>query len=416
MSKWTQLRVLLLFACGYFVSYVFRGVNLGFAPYLSRDLGLSSAGLGVLTSLYFLAFAATQIPAGVLLDHYSPRRVIPALLVVTGLGSFLFGHAQALSGLMLGRLLIGVGVAACLAGAFKALAMVFPIERLPMVNGLVMAVGGLGGVVVGSPLTWLLGISDWRTICYGLTGLSLTVAFAIWCGAPAAPKPHQHGGVLAQFKGTGQILASGTFWRVASLSAVTQGVFYAMQSLWVGPYLSDVSQLSARDAGSMVSILGLAMMGGCVGFGAIARHIERIGMRLHTFCGVGMVAFIVTQLLIMVQAPLPRALLWAAYGAFGSIGILTYALMAEYFPQHLLGRVSTTLTLVMFVLVFAFQTGVGALLNHWLPVNGHHPAIAHLSAWSILLVLQVACAIWYFYPAAKAQPSSCGSPSASSPR
>jgi hypothetical protein len=281
-------------------------------------------------------------------------------------------------------------------------------------NGLVMAIGGLGGVFVGAPLTWLLGLTDWRAVCFGLSALSLLVAVAIWSGAPATPKTQQHGGVLAQFKGTGQILASGTFWRVASLSVVTQGVFYAMQSLWVGPYLTDVSRLSAHDAAATVSILGLAMMAGCVGFGAIARHIERLGIRLYTFCGIGMVAFIVTQLLIMVRAPLPAGLLWAAYGAFGSIGILTYALMAEYFPRHLIGRVSTTLTLVLFVLIVLIQTGVGTLLNQWPAVNGQHPAAAHLSAWGILVCAQIASALWYFYPSAASRAQTRGSAAPSS--
>lgn len=67
----THLRVFLLFSAGYFVSYVFRGVNLGFAPFITHDLGLSAADLGVLTSLYFLGFAGAQIPAGVLLDHFA---------------------------------------------------------------------------------------------------------------------------------------------------------------------------------------------------------------------------------------------------------------------------------------------------------------------------------------------------------
>src|SRR5580692_6981120 len=161
----TQFRVFLLFSAGYFVSYVFRGVNLGFAPLITHDLGLSAADLGLLTSLYFLGFAGAQIPAGVLLDHFGTRRVTAATLLFAALGIWVFGAAQSLGVMMVGRLLIGVGVSVCLGAAFKALAQHFASARLPLMNGLVMAIGGFGGVMVGSPLTWVLGFASWRSVC-----------------------------------------------------------------------------------------------------------------------------------------------------------------------------------------------------------------------------------------------------------
>src|ERR1700760_4109224 len=164
MSSTARLRVFFLFAAGYFVSYVFRGVNLGFAPLITHDLGLSAADLGLLTSLYFIGFAGAQIPAGVLLDHYGARRVTAVTLLFAALGIWVFGAAHSLGMMMVGRLLIGVGVSVCLGAAFKALAQHFPAPRLPLMNGLVMAIGGSGGVMVGSPLTWVLGFSNWRAV------------------------------------------------------------------------------------------------------------------------------------------------------------------------------------------------------------------------------------------------------------
>jgi predicted MFS family arabinose efflux permease len=404
MLNGSQLRVLVLFALGYFVSYVFRGVNLGFAPYLLHDLGLSAASLGVLTSLYFLGFAATQIPAGVMLDHFGARRTVAVLLLVTAVGSLVYGDSHGLGALMVGRFLIGVGVAACLGGAFKALAQVFPVQRLPMVNGIVMAVGGLGGVAVGSPLSWLLGRTDWRTVCFGLAGLSFLVALALWLGAPQDRNTRHQGTVLAQFKGTWHILCNAGFWKLASFSVMTQGTFYAVQSLWLGPYLRDVTQLSATHAASMVSVVGLAMMGGCLFFGIVARSLSRIGLNLYRVCGVGLLAFLLVQVLIVARAPLPDVLLWASYGAFGGTGILTYAIMAEHFPPHLIGRVNTTLTLVIFVLIFAFQIAVGNVLSHWPRVDGHYPNVAHWWAWGGLIALQAVSAIWYFLPAQRQHP------------
>jgi predicted MFS family arabinose efflux permease len=394
----SQLRVFLLFSAGYFVSYVFRGVNLGFAPFITRDLGLSAADLGVLTSLYFLGFAGAQIPAGVLLDHFGARRVTAATLLFAEVGIWIFGAAQSLGMMMVGRLLIGVGVSVCLGAAFKALAQHFPVARLPLMNGLVMAIGGFGGVMVGSPLTWVLGYSSWRSVCVGLGVLTVMVALAQWTLAPDARETHRQASLVAQFKGTWHILRSAAFWKIASFSVVTQGVFYAMQSLWVGAWLRDVQGFEPHQAAALVSILGFAMMAGCVGFGAAARSLERRGISLYAFCGIGMAMYVLTQLLIMFKAPLPASLLWAAYGMFGGTGILSYAVAARHFPPQMIGRVNTTLTLIIFLLIFGFQIGVGAVLSHWPASGGHYPALAHLTAWEILVALQVLSAIWYVLP------------------
>lgn len=397
----TQLRVFLLFSAGYFVSYVFRGVNLGFAPFITHDLGLSAADLGVLTSLYFLGFAGAQIPAGVLLDHFGPRRVTAVTLLFAAAGIWVFGAAHSLGMMMAGRLLIGVGVSVCLGAAFKALAQHFASGRLPLMNGLVMAIGGFGGVMVGSPLTWVLTFSSWRSVCVGLGLMTVAVALAQWMLVPETNETRHQASIGAQFQGTLHILRSATFWKIASFSVVTQGVFYAMQSLWVGAWLRDVQGFAPKEAAALVSILGFAMMAGCVGFGAAARSLERRGVSLYAFCGIGMALYVLTQLLIVFNAPLPASLLWAAYGIFGGTGILTYAVMARSFPAQMTGRVNTTLTLIIFLLIFGFQIGVGAVLSHWPASGGHYPAAAHLAAWGILIAFQVLSAVWYVIPGRK---------------
>jgi hypothetical protein len=291
-----------------------------------------------------------------------------------------------------------VGVSVCLSAAFKASAQHFPIARLPLINGFTMAVGGLGGVVVGSPLASLLHVATWREVCVGLGVMTLVVAAAIALLAPRKTQQHRQASLVAQFKGTWHILKSGAFWKIASFSVVTQGVFYAMQSLWIRPYLVDVMNLTPAHAAGLVSVLGLAMMVGCVGFGAAARGMERRGVSVYAFCGAGMALFVVTQLLMVLRVPLPAELLLAAYGVFGGTGILSYAIMSEYFPADMIGRVNTTLTLVLFLLIFGFQVGIGAMLSFWTAEGGRYPASAHVTVWVALIGLQVASAIWYVIP------------------
>jgi hypothetical protein len=145
-------------------------------------------------------------------------------------------------------------------------------------------------------------------------------------------------------------------------------------------------------------VLGFAMMFGSVGFGAAARSLERRGVSVYAVCGAGMALYVVTQILMVLRVPLPPAVLLAAYGIFGGTGILSYAIAAHYFPPHMAGRVNTTLTLVIFLLIFGFQVGVGAMLSMWPAQAGRYPASAHIMVWTVLIALQAASAIWYMMP------------------
>ncbi len=327
-------------------------------------------------------------------------------MLIAAAGALIFGLSHSIGMMMLGRLLIGVGVSVCLGGAFKATAQHFPVSHLTLVNGLVMAVGGLGGVAVGTPLSWLLSVAPWRAVSVGLAVLTVTVASIIWIGGPRTRNNHHQASVLEQFKGTAHILRSRVFWKTATFSALTQTVFYAMQSLWVGSFLRDVVPAGTTDvtarAASLVSVLGGAFIVGNIGFGALARAFERRGVSVQLFSGVTMTLFVLVQVLLAARVSLPASMLWAAYGALGSTGILTYAVLAEYFPPRMIGRVNTTFTLVIFVGIFVTQIAIGAALAHWPALDGHYPAVAHQTVWAGLIALQLLGGAWYFMPARRA--------------
>lgn len=397
-ARW---RVLCIFSLGFLVSYIFRGVNLGFAPHLIREMGLGAADLGLLTSFYFLGFACAQLPAGLMLDRFGPRRTEAALLLVAVAGALVFASATSMAALAAGRLMIGVGVSVCLGAAIQALSIWFPLSRMPLLNGVVMAIGGLGAVVVGAPLGWLLSWTDWRTVSYGLAGLTLAMAALLWLGAPETSRAGKQR-LAEQLRGTWQVFRNARFLRVVPLALLNQGVFLAVQTLWVGAFLRDVAGYSPEQGARLVSVIGFAMMGGCVCAGWAARHLERAGVSLYTFAGLGMSGFIVIQCLIMAGVPLPSTLLWAAYGVFGSSGILAYAVLARSFPDALIGRATTALTLTVFLSTFACQVGIGLVLDLWPADAGRYPKAAHLTVWGGLVALQVLAALWYMLGARRA--------------
>ena len=145
-------RVYFPFALGYSISYFYRNTNAIIESDLVDELGIGPADLGLLTGAYFFSFAIFQLPLGILLDRYGPRRTEAVLLLFATMGAWIFSKSDSLSGLILGRLLIGLGVSACLMAAFKAYVIWFPSGRLPMINGLQMAAGGLGALVATTPL------------------------------------------------------------------------------------------------------------------------------------------------------------------------------------------------------------------------------------------------------------------------
>ena len=215
-SRTNLLRIFVPFAIGYFFSYLYRVVNAVIAPNLVADLNLGPSDLGLLTSTYFLTFAAFQLPLGVLLDRFGPRKTEASLLIFAALGAFVFARAGSASGLVAGRALIGFGVSSCLMAPFTAYAIWFDKERLPLINGVQVAVGGLGALTGTAPVEAALQITDWRGLFTVLSVLTLAVAAAIFFVVPEKKAEGASAGLKEQLRGIGRVYSSFVFWRVAS--------------------------------------------------------------------------------------------------------------------------------------------------------------------------------------------------------
>lgn len=395
-------RVFSFFALGYLASYVFRGLNIGFAPFLIRELELSAADLGMLTSLYFLGFALVQIPAGAALDTWGPRRVNAILMLASAAGSVVYACADGLPGLMLGRFLIGAGVGVSMGAGLQALGQHVPAHRVPLLNGAFIAIGGLGGALVGTPLALLLDVFTWRIISLVMALIITLVAALILFGAVDAPATEERRNrptVGDQFRGTWKLLSSAPFWKLTLFPSVSAGMFYAVQSLWMKPYLLDVSQASEVLTDGLVSTVGMAAVAGSLLSGMLVRRVERLGMSLTVYCGLCITMFVVFQVIIVFDFPLPKSLVWSCFGVFGACCVLVFAIFVSRYPPAVWGRVNTTFNMQVFMSTFAVQVAIGWIVERWEPLApGVYPAQAHLTAWTCLLVLQIASAAWYFWP------------------
>ncbi|MCP5197568.1 MAG: MFS transporter [Gammaproteobacteria bacterium] len=392
------LRIFLPFAAGYFLSYLYRTINAVLSPYLVAELQLDATDLGLLTSVYFLTFAAFQLPLGLLLDRFGPRRVETVLLLFAATGAGLFAASSSAIELIVGRGLIGLGVSACLMASFKAFVMWFPASRLPVVNGWVLAAGGMGALVATAPVEAALRITDWRELFALLAILSFAVAAALLLAVPERGGHPATEGWQNQWREMRNIFRSPVFWRIAPGSIMTQASFLAIQGLWAGPWLRDVSELDQATTAHYLFWIAAAMVGGFLGMGQLTYRLSQLGIPPLGVAGSGMALFMVVQGAILFDWG-PRLPLWMLFGFFGTSGVLNYAILSQAFPPALAGRVNTALNLLVFVAAFAGQWSMGAIINHW-PITGDGYAdIGYRWAFGMALAMQALTWMWLLFGA-----------------
>ncbi len=388
------LRVFLPFVFGYYIAYLFRTINAVMAAPLATELGLAADHLGLLTSVYFLTFAAAQIPIGILLDRYGPRRVQSVLLVVAAVGSTLFAVSDHFLMLLIGRALIGLGVASAMTAGLKALVLWFPGDRVPLLNGLMVMLGALGAVTATLPADLLLDWIGWRELFGLFAGLTAASAVVIYLVVPEAT-PVARGAVSV---GLSKVYADRRFWRVAPLSASCIGTAWALQGLWAAQWLKDVEGLDRAGVVLHLFAMAVALSSGAILLGVAVDRLRGRGVGPEVLLGLVAALFIATQFALVLRLPLPSYLQWAVVAAVGAATVLSFAILAEYFPQELAGRANGALNLFHITAAFAVQYATGVVLHHWTPQDGHYPEIAYQTAFALNLALQVVAWIWFMFP------------------
>jgi predicted MFS family arabinose efflux permease len=401
-----MLLVFCPFAAGYFLSYFFRNVNAVISKDLATEFSLTPSDLGFLTSMYLLAFAAFQLPLGVLLDRYGPRRVVAALLCVAAAGALLFGTAQGFATLSIGRALIGLGVSAGLMGAIKAFTLWFPLSRLATLNGIYLAVGGLGAISATAPAELVLGAFGWRALFFVLCALSVGAALLVFFVVPEKELPGRGETLREQFAGFGIVFASVPFWRIALPLVVCQAAYMTLQGLWLGPWLYDVAGQTREGVASYLFAAALAFMAGSIFFGVgsdrLAARISRL-----TMYKLGVSVSVAMFVLLAARVQWGLGVILTVYGFTAISVVLVYALLTPLFAPELTGRLSTASNVLMFLFSFACQWAFGAVLRLYPVVDGRYSPEGYSAALAILAALQLATLAWLLpmrLPDAAAQP------------
>ena len=399
MNFFFMARVFTPFALGYFFASIFRSINAVIAPYLIHDLHLGATGLGFAVSAFFLSGTVFQLPYGVLLDRYDPRRVYAIFLVVCALGATITALAQDIFMLALGRTLIALGTTASAVTAFKVYSLWFPPERLPLVNGLSIAVGGLGLMSGTAPVEAALHFIDWRTI-HLVVGALLIGCSVLVSTAPPLKETEKSGlTLLQQIKGLGDIVGNMEFWRVAPLMTVVVGIFGAFTQLWAGLWVRDVAGLSGAETANLLLVLTGALTVSGFATGGLTALARRIGLTPIGFAAASAGLFVLVLIVLFLQwtpSPLVVFVTWALFGFVANLIFVTYAALRPRFPLHLTGRLNACLTLSWMLGAFLMQNIYGIVLGLFPAPNGGYSIEGHRIGMGIMIGALVTALGWFF--------------------
>ena len=259
-------RVAVPFIAGYYVSYVYRMVNAVLAPTLAVEFGLSAGGLGLLSSVYFFAFALVQLPIGVLFDRFGPRRVNALLMLLAVAGGTWFAHAESAGAAIAARALIGIGVSGCLMASFTAFVLWYPPERIATMNAIAFSAGAVGAMTATVPLEMLLRVWPWRDAFMLIVAATLLVSLVLWFWVPEKPVARRDDWA-SQWRGLVKLLVDPAFLRIAVCLGASQFAAVALQTLWIATWLRDVAGYDPAGVARGLLAVNVAMI---VGYGIVA--------------------------------------------------------------------------------------------------------------------------------------------------
>ena len=359
-----MVRMFLAFAFAYFFSALLRAVTATLAPTFSAELGLGSAQLGLLAGAYFLGFSAMQLPLGSALDRFGPKRVLIGLLAVAVAGCMSFGLASDLPQLLLARFMIGVGVSACLMAPLTSYRHHFPPSLQMRTNSWMLMTGSLGMLASTLPVQWLLPVMGWRGLFIAVAAL-LLVALAVIAMVIPRDEPKRSGELESSDMTTGYaaVFRHPAFVRMAPMGFFAYGGMVAMQSLWIGPWLTQVGGVGADEAARGLFLVNLCMLIAFLCWGLVLSRLLRNGRTAEGVMGRAWPAGVAMLALILWAGPAAGAASWAAWCVLTSVVSLSQPAVAQAFPVALAGRALSAFNLVIFAGVFALQWGIGLLLD-----------------------------------------------------
>ncbi len=380
------IRMAPVLALTFILAHFLRSAPTVIAPNLRAELGLTPGELSSLPAAIILGAALMQLPVGVFLDKFGPRRTMAALFSLAALGSIVFSAAQGVFTLALGLFLIGCGAAPVFMGVIVLLSRWIARDRLATGTAISIAVGGAGMLLSASPFAAAVELYGWRTSLLVVGLFSLVVAMALLIMVRDRPEdtPQQASSetLLETIMGLRSVLRDARIYSFAAVTAVSVGALVTIRNLWIGPYLNDVFDLDIIARGNVIFAVSLTWIIATVLYGPLDRKFDT--RRGVVTCG--MLAFTAMTAALAINSSssvLLVTILLCGFALFAPI----FAHARSLFPDTHSGRVFTAINVCTWSGVFLMQMGTGAILDAF-PVDelGRSPAIAYRTMFGVLVI------------------------------
>jgi sugar phosphate permease len=383
---------------GYILVYFHRLCPAVVALDMMRDLNTGPTLTGFLASAYFYPYAIMQLPAGLLADSWGPRNTITVFFGIACIGSIMLGLAHTTTIAIVGRTLVGLGVAMFFVPTLKIFSQWFEAKSFAHLTGILMAMGGIGSLTSATPLVWLSSAVGWRMSFVGVGIATIVLGILVWIVVRDKPSdkgwpdivPAAGSGkteAIPLLTGLKMVLTTRSFWPLCIWFFFILGVFFSVGGLWGGPYLRKVYHLDPSQAGHILSMIAIGMIFGSPFLSHLSTKVFRARKPVLMLSSAIVVAIVL--LFTLFTATLP---IWVLYLQFFGLGVFASAIVVigftaakESFPVNMAGTATGVVNL--------FPFAGGAVLQ---PVAGYVLEMSvgpDAAAFGRLFALMLACAV-----------------------
>ena len=360
--------IFLVFALGYFISNLLRAITATIAPELVSEFNLTSGELGLLGGGYFLGFASVQIPLGYLLDSKGPKKIVSYFLTLSIIGLILFSLAQNLMMLLISRVLIGVGVGACLMGPLTAYRIWYQDETQQRANSWMLMVGAMGMLSSSLPVQHFLPLIGWRAIFLSLAVFTLLCIFLLivfipkWQLKTIDNKRLDESGLKIVWKNS-------LFKSLVPMGFFSYGGLFAIQTLWAGPWMIRVSGYTPEESAQGLFVIYFFMLMSFLCWGYFVPKFSKNVNDSMRLLKLGAPISLFVLLIIIVLGPKAGAIHWAIFIVSSVFLSLTQPAVAMAFSLSNAGKALTSFNLLIFIGAFFIQWIIGLIIDAGISLN-----------------------------------------------
>ena len=395
LPKKQAIIVFFVFAFGYFLSCLLRAITATLSPVLTSEFNLLSADLGLLAGGYFLGFACMQIPLGYLLDKYGPKKIVSSFLLIALVGTGSFALAESFSGLLISRILIGIGVSACLMAPLTGYRIWYAENQQQRANSWMLMIASLGFLSSTLPVQLLLPSFGWRWIFGGITILILVSIILMLVFIPKWNLIKSNQLEEPTNKGTlSEVWKSKFFISVIPMGLFNYGGLMAIQTLWAGPWMTRVAGYTPLQSATGLFWINVTMLVSFFVWGYFLPKISSIGFSATKILRLGLPISFCIMLTIIILGSKAGAFYLTLFILSSIFLSVTQPAVGLAFSGYSAGKALTSFNLLIFAGTFIMQWLMGFVIDITKSF-GYSEITAFKSAFSVFLVLSLVSYLFF---------------------